>query len=476
MHTAGLGFVSGTTASFAPTPSFAQSTIDDFVASDLEVLTVTPTSVTISWTTRSPGYVPGIIPTPVPVDSRVFLGPIDGKLQLVHEDSSKTPTHIVEIDGLEPGRTYRFEAWSGGQKAEPGLITTSIHGRPERAGVFTTLVPPEGSFLGTIALSNDSHVGEQGQGGMIGAFPPPIRQEEGLEPYTEVMFTGMLNDLRSIGSPYLLVAGDLTEGNYPEEALRCREMLDSYGAMGTDWMAIRGNHDRPRKGKAFRSASPVSGHPGYHDAFGDLFVPWRQIQSEVLPSGLRVVGLDTTMRDLSGGDLDDRQFDQFASILMSDPERPTIVMNHHPVTTDAAWTNASGPIFVMDWRNRKRIQKLELNTPGVFFHLTGHTHRMRVNKPDFAESHVEYLENASTTTYPGGYSLLHLYTGGYQVNFQRVSTEQAERWCYRSRWTTFGLLPEYTLGQLSDRNHVRKADLSGLKPFGQTDSPINTVR
>ncbi|MGW4248395.1 phosphohydrolase, partial [Nocardia sp. NPDC004722] len=69
---------------------------------------------------------------------------------------------------------------------------------------------------------------------------------------------------------------------------------------------------------------------------------------------------------------------------------------------------------------------------------------------------------AACKEYPGGYTLLRLYEGGYMLNFYKTRTEGARRWSSRSRGEYFGLLPEYTLGTTADRNHVVARDLTGL--------------
>jgi Icc protein len=66
-------------------------------------------------------------------------------------------------------------------------------------------------------------------------------------------------------------------------------------------------------------------------------------------------------------------------------------------------------------------------------------------------------------SYPGNYTLITLYEGGYMVNLHRVASPLALRWIALSRHTYFGLVPEYLLGTLADRNHVVHRDFSGLR-------------
>ncbi|HEY1574254.1 MAG TPA: hypothetical protein VGG05_23135 [Pseudonocardiaceae bacterium] len=77
---------------------------------------------------------------------------------------------------------------------------------------------------------------------------------------------------------------------------------------------------------------------------------------------------------------------------------------------------------------------------------------------------MEFLEVAATKEYPGGYSLLKVFTGGYQVNFYKTRDDLARQWSQRTRGEYFGIYPHYTLGTVGDRNHTVVRDLSGLHP------------
>lgn len=136
-------------------------------------------------------------------------------------------------------------------------------------------------------------------------------------------------------------------------------------------------------------------------------------------------------------------------------------MAHHPVTREAAWTNVSGPIFVLNEHDANILQGHFTRAPGVFMMWAGHTHRARRTSPDAAQR-VGLAETASNGGYPGGYTLLHLYTGGYMMNFHRIGTEETLRWSARSRWAGLGINPDYALGLTDHRNYVVRRDLSGI--------------
>lgn len=423
-----------------------------FLATDLEVLTVTPTSAVISWITRAPRH--GlVVPRAVPTDTQLWLGDPQGELTLVHDDPTPRAFHQVSVTGLEPGREYSFRARSYGVQPLPGLYTTNRHTSPERVHSFVTLTPPPGRYLTTIALANDMHLGEKRQGIVLGPLPTSVAPGRGQAGYPEMMFTAMLDELRAVhGHPFLVLGGDITYGGTESQVTLAHRLLEGYGTSDNDWLAVRGNHDRP-----LRSGD---------DPFGESFVAYQHMCANQTPEGLRILGIDTT-RGGGGGWILPPQFDDIRSCLADEPDRPTLVTSHHPVTHDAAFTSPSGPQFMLRWRDRIAIQRVERAAHGVFLHHTGHTHRMRRGKADVQGAHTEYFENAACAAYPGGYTLLHLYEGGYLRNFWRIPTTAAQDWLFRSRWQVMGLMPQLTMGTTNDRNHVVLKDLSGLRATGR---------
>ena len=76
---------------------------------------------------------------------------------------------------------------------------------------------------------------------------------------------------------------------------------------------------------------------------------------------------------------------------------------------------------------------------------------------------VEFLEVGAAKEYPGGYTLLRVYSGGYTVSFYKTRTPLAQAWSHRTRGEYFGLYPNCMLGTIADRNHTVVRDLSGLR-------------
>ncbi|MCQ4079628.1 metallophosphoesterase [Streptomyces sp. RB6PN25] len=440
---------------------------DALLVTDAEVVTVTDSSVVITWFTGSATQTDRYgAPAPVPADTELLLGEPGnpGSTRTVYHDTAPTAFHHAEVHGLDPGRTYAFTARSAGQDAQQSTLQfPGTGGSSDAPGVFTTLQPPPGRYLFTLALSNDLHMGEQTAGIITGNWPPAFQQDPGLPPYPEVMLEALLDDLRKPdrGAEVLLVAGDLTSEAKPGDVARVRQLLDGWGTLGTDYFVARGNHDRPHVGADYAACTPIPYATDHHDCWGDVFPYPRQTLSVHQVGGLRIVGLDTTTLDAAGGTLDDGQLADLAAELRRDKDRPTLLFGHHPVTYESAVTTAAGPAFDLDQTKARQLEALYHRTPGVFLHHSGHTHR---NKRTFMEESqsVEFLEVAATKEYPGGCSLVRVFTGGYQVNFYKTRADLARQWSQRTRGEYYGIWPHYTLGTIADRNHTVVRDLSGL--------------
>jgi 3',5'-cyclic-AMP phosphodiesterase len=462
----------------------ASAASSDVLVIDLEVATVTDTSVVITWFTGSSTETDEYgFPAPVATDTVLQLGSADlttltlvpGTLTTVLDDPTPTAYHYAEVTGLQPDTPYYYVAMSNGQTAQQTSMQfpVGVGGSLDYPGIFTTLATPPGSYLFTLALSNDLHMGEGESGIIENGWPPYFEQDPGLPGYPVVMLEAMLGDLRQPdrGADRLIVAGDLTSSATLAQAQQVRQMLDGWGTIQQDYFVARGNHDRSMVGTSYAACTPVPDtSPQHYDCWGDVFpYPLQTLQSYEV-GGLRLIGLDTTMLDLAGGTMSAGQLHALADVLASDRERPTLLFGHHPVTYESAATTEAGPAFDIDRPTAIALQELYAWTPGVFFHHSGHTHRnKRTYLLDEAQApiqSVEFLEVGATKEYPGGYSLLRLYTGGYTVSYYKNRTPLALAWGQRSRHEYYSLYPHYMLGTIADRNHTVACDLSGLRPLG----------
>jgi len=452
------------------------------VVHNLELVTLTETTAVLSWYTGQAGApdTTGRL-APRGADTVVLLGTSPATLREVYRDDRATPYHQAEVTGLEPGQSYFYVAMSGGQPAVPsafGLGNPAGTG-PAQPGAaagtpiaFTTPQPPPGRFLFALALANDVHIGETvaGLATTLGGqqVPPGISQREGLPPYPEVMALALTDDVRARGASLLLVAGDVTAEAGRPDVLRSRELLDRVGTLGTDYLVARGNHDRSHQGTTCRP-SRVAG-AGFEDCYRDTYAladtTWF---SRTTPGGLHVVGLDTYDRPGDGGDNGMLSAEQFAWLredLAREPERPTLVFGHHPVTVESSLDNLAPVRFDLDLAQAQQLEALYARTPGVVLHHAGHTHRNKRSTGTTATG-VNFQEVAATKEYPGGFALLRVHSGGYALNFYKTRGDLAREWSERTRQEYVGFAGIYTNGTVADRNYVVRRDLSGLTGPGQ---------
>lgn len=450
---------------------------DAISPANLELVTLTEDRAIITWYTGYTGTDDGLgRMQPAPADAEVRWGTHPNRLNRVACGlSDDTPYHYVELKGLAPGQTYYYQARSNGKLVPPTQFTlisgnavgTSEYGLTTGGPYsFTTPKPPPGRYLFSIALCNDFHMGET-QAGLVGGQPQyiGIQQEPGLPPYPEVMLKALVEDANALGADYLLAAGDISAEAVPVDLSRAGHLLNGFGRYREDFFVARGNHDRAHTGDPY--AGCRAGQWQGRDCFHDEFFPGQEptyFTREL--QGLRVIGLDTYDKPGGGGDAGALSTDQlawFRQQLAKERDQPTIVFGHHPLVVQ----NSAFPISPsnsLDAAQATTILQDYARTPGLFLHHAGHTHRNKRTISPVAPR-VTLQEIAAGKEYPGGFSLLRLYTGGYALNFYKTRSELARRWSERSRQEILGYWPQFALGSsVSDRNLVVRRDLSGLHP------------
>lgn len=458
----------------------AASGADDVSPANLELVTLTEDRAVLTWYTGLTGTNDGLgRMVPAPADGEVRWGTHPDRL---HRTTGglwpHTPYHHVELTGLEPGRTYYYQAFSQGKPVPPTPFTlisgNAVGASPYGLGTtgpfsFTTPQPPPGRHLLTIALCNDLHVGET-RAGVVGGQPQyiGITQEPGLPPYPEVMLTSLVEDVKALGADYLLAAGDISAEAVPVDLSRAHELLGRFGLYRDDYFVTRGNHDRAHLGDPY--ADCRAGRWQGNDCFEDRFFPGSSEPTYFTRDlrGLRVIGIDTYDKPGDGGDpgaLSLEQLDWFRDQLHQDQDRPTMVFGHHPlVVQDSAFPIS--PSNSLDPAQASVIFSDYARMPGLFLHHAGHTHRNKRTISPLAPA-VTHQEIAAGKEYPGGFSLLRLHTGGFALNFYKCRSPLARRWSERSRQEILGFWPQFALGAaVSDRNTMVEHDLSGLRPHG----------
>jgi hypothetical protein len=447
------------------------------VAMNLELVTLTETTAILTWFTGDPTQPDAVgRPRPVPADSEVLLGTSPLALRSVHHDAGLTPFHYVELTGLEPGQTYFYVPRSGGAPALPAAFaagnpvgTSTLGSSVTTPYIFTTPHPPPGRPLFAIALCNDLHVGET-VAGLIGvggrSLTPGVTQVAGEPPYTAIMVGALPREARGRGADLLLAAGDITSEARPAELASAKSYLDSFGLHGRDYLLARGNHDRPHSGTEYGACRLAAGSPDHHDCFREVWFPDRPTWFAADAFGLRILGLDTYDKIGNGSDNGVLSPEQFAFVgeqLNREPDRPTLVLGHHPVNLEASITTLEPLLFDLQPAQGIRLEQLYAKSPGVFLHHCGHTHRNKRTLSLIAPG-VAFQEVAAVKEYPGGFHLLRVFTGGYALNFYKFRDPLALEWSERTRQEDFGAFPYYTAGSVSDRNFVASRDLSGLQP------------
>ncbi len=438
---------------------------------NLELVTVTDTEAAITWFTGDPTQLDEFgRPLPVAAPGRVLMGTSPDPTGWVEVGAhGPTPYHYVEVRGLRPGTAYYWRAESAGRPAVPTVVPRTDPLRGSAPPVFTTLTRPPGREIGRVAWLNDLHYGEQVAGLAYsnsdlprGGLPPgfPVDPEH---PYWRFMGRGAVAAAAERGCTLLLANGDLSNEAEPAALAECKGALDSFGRLGgTDhvhphgrrhYFVTRGNHDRWHSGKTYTACTARG--DGLYDCFDDSFnagfVPGTQHFSVTFGdkhARYRFVGLDSNDGS-STGVLRRSELDFLAAEL----ERgdATIPLFHHPASATASTSGVPPVTDGLDQQDALAFRQLlgrHDNVAGVY---AGHTHRNNFST-NVETGSVPYFEGGAVKEYPGGYTVVRLFEGGYLVNFWKTKSPEARAWSERSRGEYLGLGPDYQLGSLQDRN------------------------
>ncbi len=130
-------------------------------------------------------------------------------------------------------------------------------------------------------------------------LPPAVSALNALDPAPDVV----------------MISGDLTDFGRAAEYLHLKAMLDRLAA---PYYLLPGNHDaRAELQSVFDSHTYLGGVDGF-------------VQYTVEDYPLRIVVLDTVVPMQSHGALGERRLDWLAERLAEQPERPTVIVMHHP--------------------------------------------------------------------------------------------------------------------------------------------------
>lgn len=157
----------------------------------------------------------------------------------------------------------------------------------------------------------------------------------------------------------VVITGDLTDFGRDDEYRQVRQLLDT---LQMPWFAIPGNHDDRQ---------------AFYRAFADkswcpLPAPALNWVSDNFP--VRLIGLDSTIPGKPGGRLDSQTLQWLDEILQQAPDRPTMVMLHHP-----PFVSGIGHMDRQRLENPDDLQKITSRHPQVVRLLCGHVHRYMVS-------------------------------------------------------------------------------------------------
>jgi len=452
------------------------------VPMNLELVTLTESEAILTWFTGDPTMLDQYHrPTPVPADTVVYLDtqplpPSPSPSTLVIDRNDQTPYHYVELTGLKPGQTYYYRCISNGLVAAPTAPLDFPHAPvgvqpPTYAtGFFTAPLPPPGDFLFAMCWANDMHMGEMtsglayGNSSLPGGGAPPGFASDPSHPYTTFMAQAMVADAKARGAHLMILNGDLTSEAEPVNMAHAKQTLDVFGTYRRDYFVGRGNHDRAHSGTTWKACVPVAGNPDYNDCIVNYFFPDGHTYYAFDKLGLHFVCLDTVDQTTGSGAIPAGELEWLKADLAQHSHMPTLVFGHHPVTEQARVENVGQqPGFNLVTQDAVALEQALAGTSVVAVH-NAHTHRnFRTTSP--LAPNITFLEVGAVKEYPGGFTMLRVFSGGYAANFYKLRPDDARAWSELSRGEYLGLYPYYTFGELGDRNFTMAADFSDVAAY-----------
>lgn len=271
------------------------------------------------------------------------------------------------------------------------------------------------------------------------------------------MSEGAILEARQRGATLLLANGDITAEARPAEVVEARRVLDTFGPVAsrrdlrTDdaptWFATRGNHDRVHTGETYASCAASD---CYREAFAGSYdkgtTHW-SVRLGTRTHGYRFVGLDSNDGADTGVLLPAE-----LEFLESELQRGDLVVPlfHHPASESGG--DGLGAEDALAFR---QLLGRHVDTVGGVY--AGHTHRNDLSTSGETGA-VPYFEGGTVKEYPGGWTLVRLYEGGYLTTFHATTTPKARAWAERTRGEYLGLAPLYQLGGLGDRCWTYEVD------------------
>ncbi len=381
---------------------------------DLEMITVTDTSFTLSFVTEEACSAGAAFGT----DRN---GPLDGSASDPHE----TRFHYVTVDGLEPGADYYYRVTADGREKPPAFA-------PARK--VTTLVPPDGARLMSFAVMNDIHLGEDVAGLILLpiSWAPPLTNgftwKNPADNYWDFTVRHTVRQVNESDAELAMVNGDLTSWFTEEEFALVKNRLDAFEI---PYYVTRGNHDR------------VEGYP--EDYFLKTF-GYEHSWYSVDHKGFHFVLLDDNRLTDGWHGFPEEEWAWFESDLAENRDKPTFIFCHRPV--------GAGGVDI-DKGIQARFLALVRQNPQVAAVFNGHSHQARVTVKREAGP-APFIEIPSVKEYPVGHGMVEVYEGGFMYNFHLTDCPDCREWNHVTRGQYFGLAPAIIAGGIEDRNFTHE--------------------
>lgn len=323
----------------------------------------------------------------------------------------------VVINGLQPGTTYEVVASA---EDVPAFL----------AGRVTTVRPPEGRLLSTLAAVTDLHVGER-HFGVWGRIwdRGGLGFGQGRSPYPVRALEAALEEVAAWGAELVVAKGDLTRIATSAELSEAGRLLAN---SPVPVEAVLGNHDNALN-VDMRAVLQANG----------VRVSWGPRAVDV--PGLRIVLVNSAHADPHNhfGHLPATAGRQVAELAGEAPT-PAMVVLHHPPDLHR-YPTVYPPGIPWD-QSKALLEALVAKKPDALLSC-GHRHRNR----RYAYGPVVIAETGSTKDYPGAWAGYKVYETGVLQVVRRTGRPDVIGWTEVSRRAMNGQWGRWSPGRLGDR-------------------------
>ena len=407
---------------------------------NVELATVTDTEMVITWLTCEAG-------SPAPADTTVAYGPAEGPEQSFIRKVKPTAFHLARISGLKPGTTYRYGVSSNGIQAAPDRLNP---------GMFTTLTPPPGKELFSFSVLADIHLGES-VSGLATSTPTELPPGYRAKDYPQRMLKASVAKVNQEGVSFTTLPADNSSHGDLHDLQDAKMILDG---LDHPYLIARGAHDRPNQ---FKEAGADCLPDG--DCFRKVFRPEvdAKTESQHVPKAVThkkwtFIALDSVNLQSGTGEISDPQLAWLETELekAKKKNRPAIVFFHHPVAEYSSTLAIPPLVFGVNQQDAQQFLEL-IGNYDVRLVINSHTHRNWISYSPHT-GRMPIIETAGTKEYPGGYSIVRVFEGGFIREWFPTDCSFCNLWRETIRGEYFSLYPLYTIGSLRDRSFVHRFD------------------